>query len=180
MQLKGNPLYARFREAHHAVARMFASGMTISKVARESGYTRRRLHILLQDPSFQELVVEKSKSIDEKIEDAADRYAELAISNMLVAEAQLQEKLEASEDEGEYLPTRELLAITKDRADRFGYGPKSTRLTVNVDFASQLDRAIERTTKVIEARPLGLSAAQPLRPLSAPKAEPHSIRRRVA
>ena len=51
---------------------------------------------------------------------------------------------------------RELLAIAKDRADRFGYGPKSLRVNVQVGFAEQLDRAIERSAKVktIEAQPL--------------------------
>ena len=151
-----SPVYLRFREQHHAVARYFASGMTISLVARNTGYSRRRLHLLLNDPAFQELIAEYSKSLDEKIEESVDAYAELAIGNMFRAEAQIREKFELSEDEGELLPMRELLAIAKDRADRFGYGPKSLRVNVQVGFAEQLDRAIERSAKVktIEAQPL--------------------------
>lgn len=145
--------YRRFRESHHAVARMFASGMTISKVARETGYTRRRLHILLCDPSFQELIVEKAKRIEEKAIEGEDQYATMAQANMLRAEAQIQERLDEAEATGEFLPMRELLAISKDRADRFGYGPKSTKFVVTADFAVALDRAIERSAKVIEARP---------------------------
>jgi hypothetical protein len=96
---------------------------------------------------------------------------------MLRAEAQIQEKLDAAEAEDETLPMRELLAIAKDRADRFGYGPKSTRVNVNVDFATQLDRAIERTSKVIEARPLH---PNPLSAPTEPVVEPRLIEQRQA
>jgi hypothetical protein len=171
------PTFLRFRESHHAVAKMFASGMTISKVAHSTGYTRRRLHLLLSDPSFQELIIEYAKSVEDKIDEASDTYAELAIANMLRAEAQIQERLDAAEAEDETLPMRELLAIAKDRADRFGYGPKSTRVNVNVDFATQLDRAIERTSKVIEARPLH---PNPLSAPTEPVVEPRLVEHRSA
>src|SRR6516162_6898389 len=121
---KPSPAFVRFRESHHAVARWFASGATISKVAHDTGYTRRRLHILLQDPSFQELIAEYAKTLGEKIEEAQDQFADMAVSNLIRAEAQVQEHLDAAEENDELLPMRELLAIVKDRADRFGYSAK--------------------------------------------------------
>lgn len=143
---KPSPAFVRFRETHHAVARMFASGATISKVSRDTGYTRRRLHILLQDPSFQDLIAEYAKSLGDKIEEVQDQFAEMAVSNLLRAEAQLQEKLDQSDEEGELLPTRDLLAIVKDRADRFGYSAKRV-IQHDVSFANRLDRAIEASNK---------------------------------
>jgi hypothetical protein len=125
--------------------------------------------ILLNDPAFQDLVAEYSKSTFDKIEETSDEYADLATSNMLRAEAQIQERLDEAEALGEFLPMRELLAIAKDRADRFGYGPKSTRVNVNIGFAEQLDRAIERTTKVIEARPLLTPQPAPVRAVAEPR-----------
>lgn len=159
---KPSPAFVRFKEMHHAVARMFAAGLTISKVSRDTGYTRRRLHILLQDPSFQDLIAEYAKSLGDKIDEVQDQYAEMAVSNMLRAEAQIQEKLDAAEEEGELLPMRELLAIAKDRADRFGYSAKRI-VQHDVSFANRLDRAIEASSKakVIEHQPLEVVAPVP-------------------
>jgi len=151
---KPSPAFVRFRESHHAVARWFASGATISKVAHDTGYTRRRLHILLQDPSFQELIAEYAKTLGEKIEEAQDQFADMAVSNLIRAEAQVQEHLDAAEENDELLPMRELLAIVKDRADRFGYSAKRV-IQHDHSFATKLDRAIEASNKakVIEHQP---------------------------
>lgn len=144
------PSYLRFREAHHAIAQMFASGWTISKVSRETGYSRRRLNIMLADPAFQDLVAEKAKGNEEKLDEYADRFHELHFGSMLLAAQEINSALQESIATGERLPMRELLAIAKDGADRFGYSAKSVRVNVNADFAMRLDAAIDRSAKVIE------------------------------
>lgn len=159
--LKPNASFVRFRESHHAIARMFATGMTISKVSRETGYTRRRLNILLSDPTFQELIATYAKSLEDKIEEGMDQFAEVHFGNMMFSARRLQERLAESEENGEHLPVRDYLAIIKDGADRFGYGAKSTRLNVNVDVAMAMDKAIERSSKVLEARPVPAIASEP-------------------
>ena len=126
---------------------MFAAGLSISKVSNDTGYSRRRLQILLTDPTFQDLIAEMNKVVDEKLVDQHDTYAEVAVANMLRAEYAVQDRLEAEADE---MPIRDLLAISKDRADRFGYSAKHVRVNVNLGFAEQLDRAISRSEKVIE------------------------------
>lgn len=153
MKTVADPAFVRFRESHHAIARMFAAGWTISKVSHETGYTRRRLHILLSDPSFQELIVQKAKTLEEKIDDGMDHFFEVHYGNTMMAARRLNERLAELEEADEHLPVRDYVAIIKDGADRFGYGAKSTRVNINVDFASALDRAIERssTIKTIEA-----------------------------
>ncbi len=80
----------------------------------------------------------------------ADAFYEVATSNMLKAEVMLADKLEAAEEEGTHLPTRDLIAISRDAADRFGYGKRQTNLNVNADFASLLEKAIQRSGKTIE------------------------------
>jgi hypothetical protein len=52
------------------------------------------------------------------------------------AERQLEDHLDTADERDELLPVRELVAITTDRMDRFGYGKKSMNLNVNVDFAA--------------------------------------------
>lgn len=174
---KSSASFVRFRESHHAIARMFASGMTISKVSHETGYTRRRLNILLSDPTFQELIAQKAETLEEKIEDGMDHFYEVHYGNMMFSARRLQERLEELEEAGEHLPVRDYLAVIKDGADRFGYSAKTVRTNVNVDFAVALDRAIERTTKVIEAQPLQVS--QQHSPVLRVE-EPRPIEQRVA
>jgi hypothetical protein len=149
----GRPLIgavARFRDPHHRVARLFASGLRISEIIAQSGYSYQRIATLQADPAFQQLVAKYREKVDEGFVANADAFYEVATSNMLKAEVQLAEKLEAAEEEGTHLPTRDLIAISRDAADRFGYGKRQTNLNVNADFASLLEKAIVRSGKVIE------------------------------
>ncbi len=143
----------RFRESHHAVARMFASGMTPSMIRQKTGYSQRRLSLLWGDPSFQELIAVYAKRIGEVWDATVDAYVDLGVANMLRAEMQLAEHLDHSEDTGELLPIGALDRISQGRADRFGYS-KHVAHDHKHDFASMLDKAIERSTKVIEGQAL--------------------------
>ena len=173
MSQKIQPSYLRFRETHHAIARMFAGGWTISKVSRETGYSRRRLNIMLSDPAFQDLIAEKAKSLEEKIEEGADLFHEDYNKLMRRALGYVAEKWDEHEDNGETPPFRELFAILKDGAARFGYSAKHVRVNVNADFAVRLDHAIDRSAKVIEHKPLEtLPVAAPPAMVSAPKETP--------
>ncbi len=143
----------RFRESHHAVARMFASGLTPSMIRQKTGYSQRRLTLLWNDPSFQELIAVYAKRIGEVWDATVDAYVDLGVANMLRAEAQLAEHLDQSEETGELLPVGALDRISQGRADRFGYSKHST-IEHKHDFASMLDKAIERSdkAKVIEGQ----------------------------
>lgn len=137
---------ARLRDPHHHAARLIAAGVRpMEEVARRTGYSRSRLYVLTLDPTFQELVASYRTREDASFYSTRDDYYETATANMLKAEVQIAEKLEAAEETGELLPIRDLLAISRDAADRFGYGKKTTNLNVNVDFASKLEKAIERS-----------------------------------
>ena len=175
---KPHASFVRFRESHHAIARMFAAGWTISKVSHETGYTRRRLNILLSDPSFQELIAQLHKSLEDKIEDGMDEFYEVHWANAMFAARRLGDRLAEMEENEEHLPVRDYLAIVKDGADRFGYSAKTTRVNVNVDFATALDKAIERTSKVIEAQPAERLVAYS--PPSAELVEPRHIEQQEA
>lgn len=149
----GRPLsgaVTRFRDPHHRVARLFASGLRLGEVAERCGYSYNRIHTLHQDPAFQDLIAKYRDKVDSAFIQNADDFFEQATANMRKAEAQLAEKLERAEEDGELLPTRDLIAISGDRMDRFGYGKKQTNLNVNADFASLLEKAIARSGKIIE------------------------------
>lgn len=145
---KGSALVAQFRESHHAVARMIASGMTDMMIRRRTGYTGRLLKQLKETPAFQQLISDYKDEVFEKINADTDSFAELSIANMTAAERQIADKLAEADEQGLLLPFNDLHKIVSDRADRFGYSKRVTNTNINVDIAVALDRAIERSGAV--------------------------------
>src|SRR5690348_2312937 len=139
---------ARLKDSHHQVARLLATGLKLWEVAERTGYSYARVMTLSVDPSVQELVANYRSMVSDSWRESIDELQRTAVSNMTKAERMLADKLDAADEAGETLPTRELLAITSDRMDRFGYGKKNMNLNVNVDFAAKLEAAIARTRKV--------------------------------
>lgn len=158
---------AKLRDPHHRLARFLAAGLRMGEAAEKAGYSYNRAATLQKDPAFVELVAVYRGKITESFVESADTYHELLFSNMVKAERMLAEKIEAAEEEGEFLPTRDLIAISRDAADRTGYGKRQTNLNVNVDFAAKLEATIARSRQ-IEGRRL----APPLAPQSPPDRSP--------
>ena len=136
------------RDSHHAIARHFASGAQLHVVAELTGYSIGRLSVLRSDPSMKDLIERYRAIITEEWREEQDVLAKYATKNMLKAERMISDKLDEADELGETLPMRELLAITSDRMDRFGYGKKTANLNVNVDFAAKLEAAIARTKRI--------------------------------
>lgn len=153
------PVVARLKARHHTMARLVAAGLSNKAVAAVMGYTPARICHFTNDPSFLELV--RHYQGDSELLGATlgpvDAYAAVVTQNGLVAEQLLQDILEAAlerADAGEEvgLSVKELTSISRDAADRFGYGKQSTRFNVNADFAAALDKAIKRSDKIVEAQ----------------------------
>lgn len=143
-------MVAKFRESHHMVAKLFAIGLKGTEIAARTGYGENWLAQLHNDPAFQELLA-KYRDLDTQLFlEGRDEFYSLATKNMIQAERQLSDKMDELDTEGEFLPTRELISVVADRADRFGYGKRETKFNVNVDFADALQRAIKRSGKTIE------------------------------
>lgn len=64
------------REAHHAKARLIASGRCLSEVARLASTSESKLNRLLADPAFRNLVSRYRKV--EQAENATSRFSLLA------------------------------------------------------------------------------------------------------
>lgn len=153
------PAAKRFKDSHHMVARLFARGLRQGQVANICGYSLLRIHQLEHDPAFQQLIAKYRQKVDEIFEEEVEGFVALATSNMIKAERQLADKLDQADEADETLPTRDLISISRDAADRLGFGKRQTQVNVNVDFAAQLERAIARTSKVIESPPLSPRAS---------------------
>lgn len=137
----------KLRDSHHMIARLAAMGLRPGKIAEQTGYSRERITALLTSPAMDELVALYRRKVDEEFVEGADAYFTVATSNMLAAERHIADAIAEADEAGELIPIRTALAISRDAADRFGYGKKTQNLNINVDFASQLERAIARSGK---------------------------------
>lgn len=142
----------RFRDPHHKLAKLLAWGMKLKDAAAKSGYSATRASQLNEDPAFRELVANYAKDITEKWEDSVEDFVEFATGNMIKAERQISDRLDKADEDDELLPVRDLIAISRDAADRLGYGKKQTNVNVNVDFAAQLEQRMKRAKTLEIAR----------------------------
>lgn len=150
---------AKLRDSHHRIARLVAAGLRTKDIAERTGYAQNRISTLCQSPAMQELVARYREKVEESFVDSIDAYYETATNNMLAAERQIADRLDEADAEGETLPMRDLIAISRDAADRFGYGKKATNVNINVDFAAQLERAIARSGKTIDSQAVPIAPA---------------------
>lgn len=153
---------AKVRDPHHNLARLLVAGLSLHEAARRAGYSYNGAALLKKDPAFQELMAQYRGQVDKAWLESLDDYFELGFSNMLKAERQVAEHLDAADEAGELVPLRNLIAISGDRADRFGYHKRQTNINVNIDFAAKLERTRQRTARVIESGTvIAPSASQP-------------------
>ena len=141
------------RDSHHRIARAMAAGLRNDEIAASCGISYNRVSMLKNDPAFMELVAHYRSLVTAEYVRSVDSFMEVATGNMLKAAVMLSDKLDDAIDKGEFLPTRDLIAIHDTGADRFGYGKMQKNLNVNVDFASQLEAARRRTAQARDVSP---------------------------
>lgn len=176
-------IVAKLRDSHHRVARLFAMGLRIHEVVGRSGYSYQRVYTLTVDPSFEELVSHYRNLVNESFVASADEYHDLVTRNMIAAERHIADAIDEADEEGKLLPIKTALAISRDAADRMGYGKKQTNLNVNVDFAKNLEGMLKRSGKTIEHSSNRPSPPRPMVPVPtlapAPAAPEPTLRRRL-
>jgi porphobilinogen deaminase len=133
----------KIRDGHHRVARLAAAGLRTAEIAEKTGYTTTNIGLLLRNPAMQELIAKYRGKVDAAFERSQDEFFALATRNMMMAERQIAERLEDGEESP--LPIKALVSISRDAADRFGYGKRNMTLNVNADFAAELEKALARS-----------------------------------
>lgn len=134
----------RFRDSHHRMARLFASGLRVREVAELTGYSVSRVSMFHTSPAFQELIAQKREVEDEIARDEITAYNQLILSNGIKAERKIADKLD-DDDEKEDLSVRELISIARDSADRVGLSKRTVQTNYDINFADMLDKAIKRS-----------------------------------
>jgi hypothetical protein len=140
------------RDNHHRIARAIASGLSNAEVAQTCGISIGRAHTLRVDPAMKELVAHKRAMIDAEWAAATDPVVEIMKSNAMKAAAMLSDKIDETAEKGEYLPTRDLVAIQEFGFDRTGYGKVNKNVNINVDFAAKLEEARVRSARAPAVR----------------------------
>jgi hypothetical protein len=142
-------------DKHHRIARAVAAGLSVIDVAAVCGITATRVSLLKADPAFIELCAHYRGLVTADYVESVDSFLEVMLANKLKAEVMLGDKLDAAIDGDEVLPTRDLLAISRDAADRSGHGKVQTNMNVNVDFAAKLEAARRRSSQSRGPAPSG-------------------------
>ena len=160
------------RDSHHRIARAVATGLRNDEIALACGISQNRVSVLKKDPAFNELVAHYRGIVTAEFIRTTDHFMEVATANMLKAAVMIGDKLDDALDKGEFLPTRDLIAIHDTGADRFGYGKMQKNLNVNVDFASQLEQARRRSAQARDITPGPSPSLIPASVSSPPRSAP--------
>lgn len=137
------PTVKNLKDSHHAVARLLACGIRSGEVAERTGYSRVRISILQQDPSFRELIEHYRTVEAQAFIEARDEYWDSAVALRTKAARAIVDQMDEADETGEKIPLNRLLAIHDSFADRTGYGKRSTQVNINVDFAARLEKAVK-------------------------------------
>ncbi len=162
------PALQRIKERHRLLAKYVAGGLTRYEVAARMDMCPERVGQLMLDPAMQNLIagfrdhqhVREMAGLNE-----LDLLRNISIHNATRAAMAMRDSLDYYEDADERMPVRESAKIFEIAADRVGFGKHSTNLNVNVDFAAQLDQAIDRSrsARTISAKALPMPSTQPHR-----------------
>ena len=149
---KDSGVLKQLRDSHHRIAHLYAIGYKNNEIAEITGYSPTRLSTLRASPAFGELVDKYRKDIVEPARQAeADHHFHTITRLRNLAAGELIDRFEDDEERPK-LANAHLIAILADGSDRTGYPKRRESINMNMDFASRLDRAIERSSsaKVIE------------------------------
>lgn len=110
----------RIRERHHSVARLVASGLQHSVVAKITRYTEAYLSVLLKAPAMRELIGHYKTRHDAAAGIVGEQLRTLSMTSV----EELQRRINDAPDS---VATSELTAIAKLGLDRSGHGPSSSK-----------------------------------------------------
>lgn len=135
------------RERHHALARCLGTGMSRADASASTGYSVSRISILMDDPTFKELIAHYEKVAEAQYAGFHDRASQVAITALDVIAERL-------EDEPENIPTGQALEIAKTLGDRTGHAPinRTQSTSVSVQMSGNLAAARERLRLLHEAK----------------------------
>lgn len=139
--VKAPPLH-EVKDSHHALARLLAQGIKPGECSAITGYSLSRISILLDDPTFKELLAIYREGQQIKQADMMDRLNLMGLAAAAVA-------IDRFENNPEDVEMKDVLKAVSIVSDRTGYGPSSRQtVNVNVNLADRIEAARERLKKL--------------------------------
>jgi len=178
------PVVQRIRDTHHMVARLFAMGLSNTEVAARTGFSVNRVSMFRTDPAMENLTIEyRVNLVDPAVAAGLQEFAQLGSKNLVTFQRMMSDHLEELEEVGERPSLRDMIAGTADLADRFGFPKRSINTQVNLDFATQLDKAIHMSGSKLKlvgppASPKAADRAD-VAPTSSSEVVPLPLKRRI-
>ncbi len=140
------------RDSHHQVARMMASGLNNLQISQLVGISLATASRYRRDPALQELVAHYRALVTEEWLEDQDQISQMSMGAIVKSLRTIHDHFDDADERGELVPMNRALSVASDLMDRFGYGKKSQTTNVNVNYAAELEAAIQRSrTKTIEA-----------------------------
>jgi hypothetical protein len=130
------PTIARLRDYHHAVARMLAGGMSANHCAALLGTDPRRIKLLLQSPTFQELLAFYRERADEVVSNLDARLRLFKLDVLALIHERLLDP-----DQAAKISESSLMKMLTDVMDRTGQG---TATSVAVQHSVLTDGELAR------------------------------------
>lgn len=145
------PALQRIKERHRLLAKFVAAGLTRNEIAARLDMTPERVGQLTLDPAMQQLISEFRSHEHVLAMTGMDEIALLrnvSVQNALRSALAIQDNLNYYEDADERMPISAAAKIFELSADRIGFGKHTHNTNINIDFAAQLDQAIDRSRAV--------------------------------
>lgn len=143
----------QLKDNHHRIARLYAMGMRTNEIMVLTGYSAPRLSMLRSNPAMKQLIENYRKDVHEEWQEEARGYYAEADRLRTASLRQIADQLDRADESGEEIPISTLLRVHDSLADRTGYPKRKENVNLNIDFADRLEKARQRSAKVIELRP---------------------------
>jgi hypothetical protein len=166
----GPPTVQRLRDTHHGLARALAAGHTQVEAGRIAGYTATRVHMLMQDPAFQELVASYRAVNDEAFSNEAAESHRNAFAVVTRSSRLALDKLEDAEESGEVPSFGELANMVRVFGEFTGLSAAKRTINHNVN-ANLGDLLAAARARAFGPAPPTLPASPVAKPNSAPGSE---------
>lgn len=136
------------KDVHHIIARLIVSGLSLTDIAAEVGYSLARVSVIKNSPAMEELIARYRGQVDESWQRQFDADAAAMTSvrrkSLRIIEDYLDDHVENP------VPIAAALKAYDSTADRSGFHRKTAKENININFAASLEEAIHRSRKVIE------------------------------
>lgn len=146
------PRLAKLTQRHHALARTIASGIAQGEAAAACGYTAQNAVILMDDPSFKNLVAFYQQSVTDGYTRAHEAMAGVMLDGVNLLQVHFEKDLDTIAEGGVPAMSPSLVAdIVTKLADRTGHGVSTVTTQVNVDMAEKMRMRREQARRASEA-----------------------------